>query len=399
VARRYTEPRECVSVTTASGVLEGTAPTLTGQSIGCDGGQETMQSDIDRLVTAYEHGQVPRRVFLGSLGALAAVPAAFAQAGPTIPVRAINHMTLGVSDPARSLEWYQGLFGMPIAARQARTVVLRVGDGPQFMALGGGQSANPRITHLCLAVDDFDTDRLVRIMGENGVSPSDASGPMQVRIRIRGEEFGGAPEGTPELYFGDPDGVVVQLQGTGYCGGAGRLGERCLAAPERAPSPGLLAVRDYNHFTLRVTDQQRSTGFYQRLFGLPIDTYQGALPVLRVGAGHQFLALGRAADPQGAMIHHACLTVDDFDLDRILGLLEDYGVTPRGDGPGPVGPLQSYITMRMENRGGAPGGTPELYFTDPDGILIQLQDASYCGGAGYLGDLCGTPEDPTGRNG
>jgi hypothetical protein len=53
----------------------------------------------------------------------------------------------------------------------------------------------------------------------------------------------------------------------------------------------------------------------------------------------------------------------------------------------------------MESRGGAPGGTPELYFTDPDGILIQLQDARYCGGNGYLGEECGTVENPTGRNG
>jgi hypothetical protein len=44
--------------------------------------------------------------------------------------------------------------------------------------------------------------------------------------------------------------------------------------------------------------------------------------------------------------------------------------------------------MRMENRGGAPGGTPELYFTDPDGLLMQLQDATYCGGSGFLGDSC-----------
>ena len=131
---------------------------------------------------------------------------------------------------------------------------------------------------------------------------------------------------------------------------------------------------------------------------MPIDTYQGALPVLRVGAGNQFLALaGAGGGPLGSIIHHACFTVDDFDVDRILGVLESYGVTPRGDGTGQAGPLQSYVTMRMPNRGGAPGGTPELYFTDPDGILIQLQDARYCGGNGYLGDECGTPENPTGR--
>ena len=47
-----------------------------------------------------------------------------------------------------------------------------------------------------------------------------------------------------------------------------------------------------------------------------------------------------------------------------------------------------YISLRMENRGGAKDGTPELYFTDPDGLLIQLQDTKYCGGSGSLGEVC-----------
>jgi len=46
------------------------------------------------------------------------------------------------------------------------------------------------------------------------------------------------------------------------------------------------------------------------------------------------------------------------------------------------------VNTRMEDRGGAKGGTPELYFTDPDGIVMQLQDVSYCGGAGSLGEVC-----------
>ena len=357
-----------------------------------------MHSEIDRLMTAYSRGRVPRRVFLGALAALTVSPRSLAQGGPPITITGINHMTLSVSDPGRSLEWYQGLFGMPIAARQANTVVLRVGAGPQFMAIGGGSSANPGINHLCLSVDNFDAGRTVEILGQHGIAASRTSGPMEVRIRMRGADFGGAPDGTPELYFGDPDGIVVQLQDTTYCGGAGPQGEACLAVPESAPSAGELALRDYNHFTIFVTDQQRSIGLYQRLFGMPVDTYQGALPVLRVGSGNQFLALAEGGrGPRGAIIHHACLTVDDFDVDRILAILEDFGVTPRGDAAGPVAPLQYYVTMRMPDRGGAPGGTPELYFTDPDGILIQLQDARYCGGNGYLGEECGTPQNPTGR--
>jgi len=326
--------------------------------------------------------------------------AAEVSASPTlapIPVQAINHMTLSVSDPAASLEWYQGLFGMPIAARQGNTVVLQVGDGPQFIALGGTASDNPRITHYCLAVENFDDERIVQILAENGVAATGQSGAMQSRVRMRGEDFGGAPSGTPELYFGDPDGIVVQLQDTSYCGGAGLLGEDCLATPEPAPTEGLLTVREYNHFTLFVEDQQRAVQFYQNLFGLPIDTYQGAMPILRVGSGREFLALAQVP-PLSGRIHHASLNVDDFDVERIFSLLEGYGLTVLGEAGGANGPLQTYVSMRGPDRGGAPEGTPELYFTDLDGILLQLQDASYCGGNGYLGQECGTVENPTGRN-
>ena len=97
-------------------------------------------------------------------------------------------------------------------------------------------------------------------------------------------------------------------------------------------------------------------------------------------------------------IHHASLSVEDFDVDRIFSVLEGYGLTVLGEAGGAGGPLQAYLTMRGPDRGGAPEGTPELYFTDPDGILLQLQDPTYCGGNGYLGDECGTVENPTGRN-
>ena len=371
-----------------------------------------MESDIDRLITAYKNRLISRRTFLSSLAAAAvagygtkgsiiksasAAEVSASSAVPPVTVQAINHMTLSVSDPAASLAWYQGLFGFPIAARQGNTLVLQIGDGPQFMALGGASSDNPRITHYCLAVDNFDDEPIVQILAENGVAATGQSGLLQSRVRMRGEDSGGAPSGTPELYFQDPDGIVVQLQDSSYCGGAGLLGEDCLATPEPAPTGGLLTVREYNHFTLFVEDQQRAVQFYQNLFGLPIDTYQGAMPILRVGSGREFLALAQVP-PLAGRIHHASLNVDNFDVDRIFSLLEGYGLTVLGETGGASGPLQTYVAMRGPERGGAEGGTPELYFTDPDGILLQLQDSSYCGGNGYLGEECGTVENPTGRN-
>ena len=78
----------------------------------------------------------------------------------------------------------------------------------------------------------------------------------------------------------------------------------------------------------------------------------------------------------------------DFYTDKVVKALESLGIKPRASQTAPVGPLQHYMTMRMPDRGGAEGGTPELYFTDPDGMLVQLQDTSYCGGAGRLGEVC-----------
>jgi catechol 2,3-dioxygenase-like lactoylglutathione lyase family enzyme len=350
---------------------------------------------------------IDRRSFLRSLPALAVAPRLFAQPAstPPIPVRALNHMTLSVSDPKRSLDFYQGLFGMPIQARQGPTTLLRIGAGPQFLALSGtGPNGTPSINHFCMAVENFNADRAMAILARHGVTKAEATGgglsggAMKARVRMRGPDSGGAPGGTPELYFGDPDGIVVQLQDVRYCGGSGSLGEVCAAA-EPSPAKGLLAVRDLSHFTITASDPQRSNAFYQELFGLEVQARQGpAAPLLGVGSGVQFLMFtggagaGRggasAAPPRPASINHLCMNMDGFNPDQILKTLEGYGIKPRGNTPGPAAPMTSYVTLRMENRGGAKDGTPELYFTDPDGLLIQLQDVKYCGGSGFLGDLC-----------
>ena len=49
---------------------------------------------------------------------------------------------------------------------------------------------------------------------------------MKARVRMRLPDRG-AREATPELYLGDPDGIVIQLQDTTSCGGGGVLGNRC----------------------------------------------------------------------------------------------------------------------------------------------------------------------------
>ena len=166
---------------------------------------------------------ISRRDALLSLPGIAAASRLFAQPGKRrLPVKTLSHMTLSVSDPKRSLEFYQALFGLPIQAYQgpdqSAPPALRIGAGPQFMFLspirGNGK---PGFDHFCMTTPNFEVERVMSILAEHGVDKAEGrgggmtGGPMKVRIRIRDEKTGGARGGTPEMYVGDPDGIAVQL--------------------------------------------------------------------------------------------------------------------------------------------------------------------------------------------
>src|SRR5262245_54307190 len=343
-----------------------------------------------QLLASLSVAALSRRAGSASVDEHVAQPFRSAQTGaasPPILVRTISHFGLAVSDPKRSVDFYQGLFGMPVQARVDTTTILRVGAGPQFISIAPiAANAAPSINHYCLGVENFAVDRVLAALAAHGVTKADAAGPLKVAVTMR--------DGTPDLLFGDPDGIVCQLQDLSYCGGSGPLGNGCRTV-EPSPKKGLLALRDLSHLTIFSSDAARSNRFYQDLFGLSIRSYQGpTAPTLAIGPTMAFLMSAGGAPARGgaasrpASINHACMSLDGFNPDQVLKALETYGVTPRGDATGPAGPMKSYVTMRMENRGGAPGGTPELYFTDPDGLLMQLQDTSYCGGGGFLGNMC-----------
>jgi catechol 2,3-dioxygenase-like lactoylglutathione lyase family enzyme len=328
-----------------------------------------------------------RRHFLAATSAVAVAPWACAQdAG--FRLRKLNTFEIRVSNVDASMRFYQDLFGMPALARSADRASLRIGDGPQNMVLRAllpGETT--AIAHLGYSVENFDVDRCQRVLRVNGFEPIEPP-PRSVNgldvamkswIRLSGE--------TRELYFADARGLIVQLTDPSYCGGSGVLGNQC-ETPASA-GEGLMRLTELNHFTAFVNDGAEANRFYQELFGLSVQAYQGPQgPVTGIGDGYQFVmyAGGPSANPTPANIHHGCFNMLDFDVDRILAMLTDYGLSARGDSP--VGPLMHYVSLRMPERGGAEGGTPEVYFTDPDGILMQLQDVSYCGGGGYLGSEC-----------
>jgi len=369
-----------------------------------------------------------RRAFLMTLPALAAYPRVFAQGQAAAPFKlnGLSQIVLTVSDVGRSLEFYQGLFGMPIQARQGSTVLLRVGNGPRFVALRQAAAGEkPSISGLGFGVEKFSVDGAMKTLMAHGftAAPAEADkpGPKQALVRVRRQNEGGSPDGsTRDLFAADPSGLVFQLHDVAYCGGRGALGTMCGTA-EPSAKKGVMAVKDLSHFTIAASDPN-TVPMYLELFGFKPMVYQAAAPAWHVGNGVHFLmfiggggptragfAGGRPAGPapdgagrgaraggrgpgggappaRAAGIDHACLSMTGFEPAKVTKTLVDYGLKQQ-DGQGRT-PLVTYISLRMPDRGGAEGGTPELYFTDPDGLAIQLQDVTYCGGGGFLGELC-----------
>jgi catechol 2,3-dioxygenase-like lactoylglutathione lyase family enzyme len=374
---------------------------------------------------------IDRRRFLLALPALAIAPRLGAQVASRAPFRVngLSQITLTVSDVKRSLDFYQGLFGMPVQARQGPAVLLRIGNGPRFLALKPAAAGErPAISALGFGVHDFSVDRALQTLAAHGITAAPPAAqkpaPKQALVRIRRENEGGSADGsTRDLFVADPSGVVFQLHDVGYCGGSGALGNVCSMA-EPSPKPGLIALKDTSHFTIAASDPT-TVPMYLELFGFEPMVYQAATPAWQVGGGVHFLMFiggggptrtggpgvppgaGRvggdaAAAPPGAPaggrgatgggparaagIDHACVAMDDFDPAAVTKTLVSYGLKQQ-EGQA-RSPLVTYISLRMPNRGGAEGGTPELYFTDPDGLAIQIQDVKYCGGGGFLGEAC-----------
>ena len=299
------------------------------------------------------------------------------QARPVIRTRRLNNVMIAVSDLQRSTAFYERLFGPPV--RQGDAVIFRVGEGPHFFALTAARpGAKPDFLSYGMTVADFDAEQAMRTLADLGVAGA--------QITRRGD--------TPELFVPDPNGIKVQLAHTTYGYGSGARGDVFQPTPA-AVAKAAFRPRSINHVTLTIANGAREKEFYQTVFGLAIRAMQGDGVTLAIGEGTDGIVFNAAANNPNAMsgINHACFTIENFDAERVMAILIDNGLVPIETGiPALVKPLTCRVRWRQRaNNGGGPTsplGTPEVYFTDPDNIRIQIQDVSYCGGSGRLGQIC-----------
>jgi catechol 2,3-dioxygenase-like lactoylglutathione lyase family enzyme len=143
-----------------------------------------------------------------------------------------------------------------------------------------------------------------------------------------------------------------------------------LTALAAAPRVGfaqseVLRAQSLNHVSLIVSDLGRSAAFYQGVFGLPVVSRQTG--GVNLGAGDAFVGIYQGGPNGEPHINHLCFGLANFNAERTIAALTDSGV-------------------EAESR--VRDGVAQVYCADPDGLRVQLQDESFCGGLGALGNEC-----------
>jgi hypothetical protein len=135
----------------------GNADKVQQKSGGC------MDPVIDALVGGFERGTVSRRELVQKLTALAAAGigvAAGATAVSAAPLKSgsINHSSVLVSDMARSMEFYDRVFGLKLLGEDKANKIARLGTGGKVLVSLRVEPPAGRIDHFAIGVDGFNRE-------------------------------------------------------------------------------------------------------------------------------------------------------------------------------------------------------------------------------------------------
>ena len=132
------------------------------------------------------------------------------------------------------------------------------------------------------------------------------------------------------------------------------------------------SVQCIDHIVLRVSELRRSIDFYGSVLGCEVVKRRDDLGLVHLRAGASMIDLvsidgtlgsrgGAGPASEGKNMDHVCLRIDSFDEAQVVAHLASHGLAPLGG-----------ATVNF----GAEGDGLSLYFTDPDGNIIELKGAS-----------------------
>src|ERR1051326_2953839 len=162
-----------------------------------------MHEELERLVGLYDGARITRRELIQGLlavgmGAQAGPNALGAAAGsgeaaPIFQARTINHVTLYVSDVARSKAFYQSLTGLPVRAEDATFCELRLENS--FLGLYAPDRAErPGIDHFCFGIEQY------------------APAPVLAKLKAAVPNAQPTLENQDQVYVRDPDVNLIRSE-------------------------------------------------------------------------------------------------------------------------------------------------------------------------------------------
>ena len=150
-----------------------------------------MESIISNLLSRFEKGSLSRRQLVQGLAMLAAGgTAAVAQEDIDFKAADIDHVSIHVADPQRSVDFYQKMFGFSVVSEDRAGGIVRLGNAKVLVSLNRGGPAG-LVDHFAIGIPRFSRESASRYLTQRGATP------------LEGDYAG--------LHIKDPDGVNVQI--------------------------------------------------------------------------------------------------------------------------------------------------------------------------------------------
>jgi glyoxylase I family protein len=151
-----------------------------------------MATVIDDLVTRFDAGTLSRRQLVQGLTVLAAagtVAPAAAQTAPFTSTR-IDHISVQVTDMARSVAFYERIFGLKVLNEDKENEIVRMGVTRIIVSLHRKPPVGI-VDHFAIAIDGFDRAAVTAELAKHGLTAE------------QNLDYG--------FFVRDPEGIPVQI--------------------------------------------------------------------------------------------------------------------------------------------------------------------------------------------
>jgi len=152
-----------------------------------------VEAVISDWIARFERGGCTRRELVGALALIAGAGAGTPAQAATLKSASINHVSVLVTDMARSIEFYNRVFGLSVQNEDKANKIARLGIGGKVLVSLRVEPPPGLVDHFAIGVDGFNREAVTKELQAMGLTPRENL------------EFG--------FHVKDPDGANVQITG------------------------------------------------------------------------------------------------------------------------------------------------------------------------------------------